>query len=222
MQLKRILVPTGENPLLREQNALLPIAGSWHAIRFAGAQMTCHLSLQRLISRGRLSLLTVMSAAVLSSAFGQTTQTVTITSTVPQVLSLGIDTNAVSIPFLASDYNTSTGAATKTIPGGNTLSVTSNKNWTVSLKANTAAFSFVPSAGDPDPAKPCGNLSYKVSTSGTYVAITTSNVAVKTGNKGGSGTAGNTFVMDYQLTSNLSQDPPGTYTLATVYTLTAP
>jgi hypothetical protein len=92
----------------------------------------------------------------------------------------------------------------------------------VSLKANTAAFSFVPSAGDPDPAKPASNFSYKVSTAGTYTAITTSNVAVKTGSKGGTSTSGNTFIMDYQLTSNLSQDPPGTYTLAIVYTLTAP
>ena len=45
---------------------------------------------------------------------------------------------------------------------------------------------------------------------------------MKTGNKGGTATSGNTFAMDYQLTSNLSQDPPGTYTLAIVYTLTAP
>lgn len=168
----------------------------------------------------RLSVLALITATTLSHA--QTTQTVTITSVVPQVLSLGIDTNAVAIPFLSSDYNGSTGAATKTVTNANTLSVTSNKSWTVSLKANTAAFAFTPSAGDPDPSKPAGNLSYKVSTSGSYVAITTSNVTVKTGNKGGTATVGNSFAMDYQLTSNLSQDPPGTYTLAIVYTLTAP
>lgn len=166
--------------------------------------------------------LPIIAAATLTSALGQTTQTVTITSTVPQVLALGIDTNAVSINFLSSDYNASTGAATKTVTSANTLSVESNKSWTVSLKANTAAFSFVPSAGDTDPAKPAGNLSYKLSTAGTYTAITTTNATVKTGSKGGTATSGNTFVMDYQLTSNLSQDPPGTYTLAIVYTLTAP
>jgi hypothetical protein len=167
-------------------------------------------------------MLALMGAVAAPRATGQTTQTVTITSVVPQVLSLAIDTNAVSIPFLAGDYNSSTGAATKTVTGANTLSVTSNKSWTVSLKANTAAFSFVPSAGDPDPSKPAGNLSYKLSTAGTYTTITTSNVTVKTGSKGGTATTGNTFAMDYQLTSNLSQDPPGTYTLAIVYTLTAP
>ena len=166
--------------------------------------------------------LALIAAANLSPTFGQTTQTVTITSTVPQVLTLAIDTNAVSIPFLTSDYNASTGAATKTVSSANTLSVSSNKNWTVSLKANTAAFSFVPSAGDPDPSKPCGNLSYKVSGGPSFITITTTNASVKTGNKGGTATSGNTFAMDYQLTSNLSQDPPGTYTLAIVYTLTAP
>ena len=167
-------------------------------------------------------LLALLGTAIVPRAAGQTTQTVTVTSTVPQVLSLTIDTVTVSIPFLATDYNVSTGAATKTVTGANTLSVESNKNWTVSLKANTAAFSFSPSAGDPDPSKPAGNLSYKLSTSGTYTPVTTSNVAVKSGNKGGTATAGNSFIMDYQLTSNLSQDPPGTYTLAIVYTLTAP
>lgn len=158
----------------------------------------------------------------LSSGLAQTTQTVTVTSVVPQVLSLAIDTNAVSMSFLSGDYNVSTGAATKTATSANTLSVTSNKSWTVSLKANTAAFSFVPSAGDVDPVKACGNLSYKVSGGPSFTGITTTNASVKTGSKGGTATSGNTFAMDYQLTSNLSQDPPGTYTLAIVYTLTAP
>ena len=166
--------------------------------------------------------LTVIAAATVSSAFAQTTQTVTINSTVPQVLALTIDTISVSIPFLTTDYNASTGAATKTVTSANTLSVSSNKSWTVSLKANTAAFSFAPSAGDPDPSKPAGSLSYKVSGGPSFITITTSNVAVKTGSKGGTATSGNTFAMDYQLTSNLNQDPPGTYTLAIVYTLTAP
>lgn len=157
-----------------------------------------------------------------SQLHAQTTQTVTITSVVPQVLSLAINTNAVTMSFLTTDYNSSTGAATKTVTSANTLSVDSNKNWTVNVKANTAAFAFTPSAGDTDPSKPAGDFSYKLSTAGTYTPITTSNVVVKTGNKGGTSTAGNTFSMDYQLASNLNTDPPGTYTLAIVYTLTAP
>jgi hypothetical protein len=192
----------------------------WHGSRSGGAQIKPFYSTP-FIKLG-FAALSIISAAAVPHVAGQTTQTVTITSVVPQVLSLGIDTNAVTMSFLTSDYNASTGAATKTVSSANTLSVDSNKSWTVSLKANTAAFSFVPSLGDTDPGKPAGNFSYKVSTSGTFTAITTANVAVKTGNKGGTATAGNTFAMDYQLTSNLSQDPPGTYTLAIVYTLTAP
>jgi hypothetical protein len=167
-------------------------------------------------------LASILLAALATAAHAQTTQTVTVSSVVPQVLSMTIDTNAVSIPFLSTDYNVSTGLATKTAAAATTLAVTSNKNWTVSVKANTAAFGFTASAGDPDPVKAAGGLSYKVSTAGTYTAITTANVSVKTGNKGGTATTGNTFALDYQLTSNLSQDPPGTYTLAVVYTLTAP
>ncbi len=167
-------------------------------------------------------LLAVAASCLSLTVYGQTTQTVIVTSSVPQVLSLAIDTNAVSIPFLSSDYNASTGAATKTVTGANTLSVTSNKSWTVNLKANTVAFSFTPSGGDTDPAKPAGNLSYKLSSGSSYAAITTANVALKTGSRGGTTTAGNSFPVDYQLTSNLSQDPPGTYSLALVYTLTAP
>jgi hypothetical protein len=167
-------------------------------------------------------LATILLATLATVAHAQTTQTVTVSSTVPQVLAMTVDTNAVSIPFLTTDYNVSTGLATKTATSANTFSVSSNKNWTVSVKANTAAFAFTASAGDPDPIKAAGSLSYKVSTAGTYTAITTTNAAVKTGNKGGTATTGNTFAVDYQLTSNLSQDPPGTYTLAVVYTLTAP
>ena len=76
------------------------------------------------------------------------------------------------------------------------------------MKANTAASSFVPSAGDTDPLNSAGNLSYKLSTAGSYTAITTANISLETNNKGGAATAGYAFSMDCQLTSNLAQDPP--------------
>ncbi len=178
--------------------------------------------MQNLRSNTFRLLLAVAASGLSLTAHGQTTQSVTVSSVVPQVFALGIDTNAVSMPFLSSDYNASTGAATKTVTGANTLSVTSNTSWTVSLKANAAAFSFTPSGTDADPRKPAGNLSYKLSSGSSYAAITSANVALKTGGKGGTTTAGNSFPVDYQLTSNLSQDPPGTYSLALVYTLTSP
>ena len=185
--------------------------------RMQNALVTRHI-----YRRAGVGFFALLIAGTLSQLHAQTTQTVTITSVVPQVLSLGINTNAVTMSFLTTDYNTSTGAATKTVTSANTLSVDSNKNWTLNVKANTAAFAFTPSAGDTDPSKPAGDFSYKLSTAGTYTPITTSNVVVKTGNKGGTSTAGNSFSMDYQIDSNLNTDPPGTYTLAIVYTLTAP
>jgi hypothetical protein len=224
----RLADPQGV-PVMRRRRK--EVVGAW-VIRnatYVGMEAASGLRMRKIqpsCSAPRIKLgfvmLAIIGAAAVPQAGAQTTQTVTITSVVPQVLSLAIDTNAVAMPFLTSDYNPSTGAATKTVTGANTLSVTSNKSWTVSLKANTAAFAFTPSAGDTDPSKPAGNLSYKLSSAGTFTTITTSNVAVKTGNKGGTATAGNSFPMDYQLTSNLSLDPPGTYTLAIVYTLTAP
>ncbi len=169
-----------------------------------------------------LFLITLGALLVASAARAQTSQTVTVSSTVPQVLSLAIDANTLSIPFLSSDYSSSTGAATKTVTSGNTLSITSNKSWTVSVKANAAAFSFTPSAGDADPSKTAGAFSYRLNGGTTFTAITTTNASLKTGSKGGTSTTGNSFAVDYQLTSNLSQDPPGTYSLGVVYTLTAP
>ena len=109
----------------------------------------------------------ILFAILATVARAQTTQTVTVSSTVPQVLAMTVDTNAVSIPFLGTDYNVSTGLATKTAASATTFSVSSNKGWTVSVKANTAAFAFTASAGDPDPIKAAGSLSYKVSTAGT-------------------------------------------------------
>src|SRR4051794_39582049 len=100
----------------------------------------------------RLSLASLLSTAVAIAvlactydAAAQTAQTVTVSSSVPQVLSLSVNTNSVSIPFVTGDYNTATGAATKTAAAANSFTVVSNKSWTVSAKANTAAFSFTPS-----------------------------------------------------------------------------
>ena len=114
--------------------------------RMQNALVTRHI-----YRRAGVGFFALLIAGTLSQLHAQTTQTVTITSVVPQVLSLGINTNAVTMSFLTTDYNTSTGAATKTVTSANTLSVDSNKNWTVNVKANTAAFAFTPSASDTDP-----------------------------------------------------------------------
>jgi hypothetical protein len=137
------------------------------------------------------------------------------------LLRLTIDTTSVSIPFAATDYNSATGAAQRVLTSAQTLTIRSTSNtWTVSVRALTSTFSFVPSLGDPNPNKPASDLSVRApATSSSWLVLTTSNQVLSTGPKA----AGNqTRTLDYRLNSNLSTNPPGTYTVTIVYTLTSP
>jgi hypothetical protein len=137
------------------------------------------------------------------------------------LLTLNIDTNAVSIPFLTTDYNSSTGAAQVIKTSAETLTIRSTTNtWTLTVRALTATFSFVPSLGDPNPNKPAGDLAVRApATSLTWLVLTTANQVLSTGPKA----AGNqTRALDYRLNSNLNANPPGTYTISVIYTLTSP
>jgi hypothetical protein len=136
-------------------------------------------------------------------------------------LTLTTNTNSVSIPFVATDYNASTGAAQKTVTSAHTLTITSTSNtWTLSVRAITATFSFAPSLGDPNPNKPASDLAVRApATSGSFISLTTSNQVLSTGPKSPSA---QTRAIDYRLNSNLSTDPPGTYTISVIYTLTSP
>ena len=136
-------------------------------------------------------------------------------------LTLKIDTNSVSIPFLATDYNSSTGAAQIIKTTAETLTIKSTSNtWTLNVRALTSTFSFVPSLGDPNPNKPASDLSVRAPAfSSTWLSLATSNQVLATGPK----KAGNqTEPLDYRLNSNLATNPPGTYTLSIIYTLTSP
>src|SRR5689334_17625049 len=74
-------------------------------------------------------------------------------------LQLTTNTNSVSIPFLTTDYNSSTGAAQKVLTSGNTLTILSTSGtWTLTVRALAATFTFVPSSGDSNPSKPAGDL----------------------------------------------------------------
>jgi hypothetical protein len=56
-------------------------------------------------------------------------------------------------------------------------------------------------------------------TSSSWLALTTTNQVLSTGPKSASN---QTRVLDYRLNSNLNSNPPGTYTISVVYTLTSP
>lgn len=136
-------------------------------------------------------------------------------------LTLTTNTTSVSIPFATTDYNASTGAAQITKTSAQTLTILSTTNtWTLSVRALAATFTFTPSLGDPNPNKPAGDLAVRApATSATFLALTTSNQVLSTGPKSASN---QTRVLDYRLSSNLNANPPGTYTISVIYTLTSP
>lgn len=137
------------------------------------------------------------------------------------ILTLTTNTNSVSIPFVTTDYNQSTGAAQIIKTSAQTLTIRSTTaTWTLSVRALTATFAFAPSAGDPNPNKPAADLAVRApATSATWRVLTTTNQVLSTGPR----QAGNqTRVLDYRLNSNLNSNPPGTYTISVIYTLTSP
>jgi hypothetical protein len=136
-------------------------------------------------------------------------------------LTLTTSTNSVAIPFATTDYNKTTGVAQITKTSAQTLTILSNSaTWTLSVRALTATFAFAPSAGDPNPSKPAGDLAVRApATSATWLVLTTTNQVLSTGPKSASN---QTRALDYRLDSNLNSNPPGTYTLSVIYTLTSP
>ncbi len=136
-------------------------------------------------------------------------------------LTLTTGTSSVSIPFATTDYNRSTGVAQVTRTSAQTLTITSTTStWTLSVRAMTSTFSFAPSLGDPNPNKPAADLAVRApATSSSFIALTTSNQVLSTGPQSASA---QTRALDYRLNSNLSSNPPGTYTISVIYTLTSP
>ena len=144
-----------------------------------------------------------------------------IVRTLYAAFSLTTSTNSVSIPFATTDYNASTGVAQVTRSSAQTLTIISDKKtWTLSVRALTTTFSFTPSLGDPNPNKPAADLAVRnAATSGTFIALSTSDQVLSTGPKSASA---QTVNLDYRLNSNLSTNPPGNYTISIIYTLTNP
>jgi hypothetical protein len=136
-------------------------------------------------------------------------------------LTLTTSTNSVAIPFATTDYNKITGVAQIIKTSAQTLTILSNTaTWTLSVRALTATFAFAPSAGDPNPNKPAADLAVRApATSATWLVLTTTNQVLSTGPKLA---ANQTRVLDYRLNSNLNSNPPGTYTISVIYTLTSP
>lgn len=136
-------------------------------------------------------------------------------------LTLTTNTSSVSIPFLITDYNSSTGAAQVIKTSAQTLTILSNTStWSLNVRALASTFSFAASLGDPNPNKPVSDLAVRVpATATTWFAFTTTNQKISSGPIS---ITNQTRALDYRLNSNLRTDPPGAYTVTIVYTLSSP
>lgn len=170
-----------------------------------------------LLSRAAALLAIVASVNV----YAANPENVTVTAAVPTVANLAVNTNTVAMTFVSGDYDLNTGAGSKTALSASSFQVSTNRNWTLSVKAGAANFGFTPTFGGDTATKPAGNLGFKLSAAPGYTTVTTSDQTVSTGSRGGYGTSGNSPVVDYSLSSNLNQDAPGSYSLTLVYTLTS-
>lgn len=130
--------------------------------------------------------------------------------------------NAVSMPFLTTDYNTTTGAAQIVSSTAHTLRIIADKaSFTVSVRTGASTFSFTPSSGDANPGKPASDLAVRAPAFSTsWIPLSSSAQALMTGgftSKNPPPTA-----IDYRLDSNLATDPPGSYSISVIYTMTSP
>jgi hypothetical protein len=136
-------------------------------------------------------------------------------------LSLTTSSNSVALPFATTDYNSATGAAQIVKAAAHTMTVLSTTStFTLSVRAQTATFSFTPSSGDANPNKPAGDLALRApAVSASWIPLSTASQVVGTGPKSNSSQSGS---IDYRLDSNLATNPPGTYSLSLIYTVTSP
>jgi hypothetical protein len=167
-----------------------------------------------------LLLTAALTVGAALSAFAATTQTVVFTATMPGLLELTTTSNTAGITLALSDF-ASADAITKEALGAHQLMVRSNRAWILSAKSGAANFAFTPSTAGDTRTKPASDLSVRKS-GGAYQTLSTADVTVASGVSGGVSQVGNTFAMDYKLASDITIDPPGSYTINVVYTLTAP
>jgi hypothetical protein len=175
-------------------------------------------------NKNKMKLMKKLLCAALSlgaaTVYAGTTQTVNFTVTVPNVLELTTTSNSVAVNLTASDYASSDAILTESL-AAHQLAVKSNRAWVVSAKSNAASFVFTPVVGGDTRTKPSTDLSVRKA-SGTYQGLTTTDFTLATGTAGGANRPGNTFAVDYQIATDINLDPPGSYALDVIYTVTTP
>ncbi len=161
-------------------------------------------------------------AALLSATLlAAQTKQVTVNATVAEMMNLTVDVTTVSFAFTAADYDVTTGLATKTAVKATTFSVNANRTWKITAQANNATFTFVPTGTATDPLKPSSALAIRAGAAAYAPFSGVVALPVATGGRGGYSATGNVVPVDYQMTSDLAKDMPGSYALTLTYTLVA-
>ncbi|MCX7750821.1 MAG: hypothetical protein N2320_04700 [Candidatus Bipolaricaulota bacterium] len=147
---------------------------------------------------------------------GQVSQGSTAQFTVPTLIRLVLSTSTVNFGALTeADYD----AGQKTLFGAQGIQIWSNRNWVLTVAANTATW-----AGPW--AKPSTDLLWRAATTdhrvtshvSTFTGLTVGATQVAAGNRGGN----IQLSMDFRVLVSWENDPAGDYTLGFTYTLTAP
>jgi len=164
----------------------------------------------------RASILILILLCISSWSFGQT-ETQTCYATVTSIFSYSIS-NPVANLNLSTISEVKNG---KISANFSTISVKSNKNWQMSVRAQSPTFSLLSLLGLGGQPLPSTALKIKPSNGGGWKDLTTSDVVLKSGNKGDATKPGNTFDVDVKFQPGLTSKG-GIYTLGLIYTLTQP
>lgn len=135
--------------------------------------------------------------------------------------SITSSTASVSRSLQATDYNLQTGTATLRMSAAHTLSIQSTSNWALTVQAVTPTFSFA-GDGSINPSKQAADLAVRVAGIGSWLALSTSPKTVTTGAAQAAESPPAEVSIDYQFSSNLKSDPPGSYSISIIWTVTQP
>jgi len=133
--------------------------------------------------------------------------------TIPILIRLTIDDTSTTVtPPTEAIYD----VGHTTVPStGPVVTIKTNNNWTLLIRAGAATWT---GTGGARATKPAGDLLWRTSSGTGGTALTTSNLTVTSGSRG----ATNSVSFFYNTNWTWGTDTPGTYSLAVIFTATAP
>ena len=140
-------------------------------------------------------------------------QTVTIQMPVTSVFAL--DISPISTPLPVPTWADFT-AGYKDVATPVGLTARANRSYKVTISAGASTFNYTGSR--PNPNKPRSDLQWALTSGGTYTGISTGGTVMS----GAAATNGSSQNVYYRTLWNIAQAPPGAYSLAVSFTISAP